>query len=66
MMDDMERGSSPGEAPAQAYYVETPLSLVERVLRPLKQGDCFALFDANGDMGLAPGLPDGVYFRDTR
>jgi glycogen debranching enzyme len=48
------------------YYVETPLSLVERILHPLKQGDCFAVLDRNGDIGAVPGTPEGIFFRDTR
>lgn len=48
------------------FYVETPLSLVERVLHSLKDGDCFAVLDSNGDIGAIAGTPEGLFFRDTR
>jgi glycogen debranching enzyme len=32
----------------------------------LKHDDCFAVFDSHGDIGAAPGGPDGLYYRDTR
>ena len=37
-----------------------------RPRRTLKQGDCFAVFDSQADIGAAPGGPDGIFFCDTR
>jgi glycogen debranching enzyme len=32
----------------------------------LKHGDCFAVLDSHGDLGVAGGGTDGIFFRDTR
>jgi glycogen debranching enzyme len=42
------------------------VSLQERRTRTLKHGDCFALFDHNGDAFSTPGRPEGIFYRDTR
>ncbi|MDB5651722.1 MAG: amylo-alpha,6-glucosidase [Hyphomicrobiales bacterium] len=60
---DRDAGES---KPIAEFYVETPVSLVERVLHSLKEGDCFAVLDSNGDMGAIPNTPEGLFFRDTR
>ncbi|PSC03291.1 amylo-alpha-1,6-glucosidase [Alsobacter soli] len=48
------------------HYIEADVSLVERTLRSLKHGDAFAVMDGYGDVGSAPGTPEGLFFRDTR
>ena len=48
------------------FQIGAATSLQERRPRTLKHGDCFAVYDANGDINSAPGSPDGLYFRDTR
>ena len=52
--------------PVADHSIETTTSLVERVLRTLKEGDAFAVMDRYGDIGSDPDSPEGVYFRDTR
>jgi glycogen debranching enzyme len=52
--------------PAADHSIETTTSLIERVLRTLKEGDAFAVMDRYGDIGSEPDSPEGVYFRDTR
>ncbi|HEX2258086.1 MAG TPA: glycogen debranching N-terminal domain-containing protein, partial [Afifellaceae bacterium] len=37
-----------------------------RPRRTLKYGDAFAVLDAQGDIGMSAGGPDGLFFRDTR
>ena len=49
-----------------AHYTDSQPSLVERPLRTLKYGDMFAVLDSNGDMGLLPDSPEGLFMRDTR
>lgn len=48
------------------HYIEAQTSLVERVLRTLKQGDTFAVLDTYGDIGTFGGTPEGLFMRDTR
>lgn len=48
------------------HYIETQTSLVERVLRTLKQGETFAVLDTYGDIGTFGETPEGVFMRDTR
>src|SRR6476620_7484605 len=48
------------------HYIEAEVSLVDRPLRSLKEGDAFAVLDSNGDLGATPGTPAGLFFRDTR
>jgi glycogen debranching enzyme len=48
------------------HYIETQTSLVERVLRNLKQGDTFAVLDTYGDIGTFGETPEGLFMRDTR
>ena len=48
------------------HYIETQTSLVERVLRTLKQGDTFAVLDTYGDIGTFGETPEGIFMRDTR
>jgi glycogen debranching enzyme len=56
----------PAPEPVPDHYIETTTSLVERVLRTLKEGDAFAVLDRYGDMGTDPASPEGLFFRDTR
>src|SRR5258708_19701803 len=47
-------------------YIQATESIQQRWPRTLKQGDTFALFDAQGDC-VAPGLtPGGLFHNDTR
>jgi glycogen debranching enzyme len=48
------------------HYIEIEGSLVQRVLRSLKHGDAFAVFDNYGDIGVIGKGPEGLYFNDTR
>jgi glycogen debranching enzyme len=48
------------------HYIEAHTSLVERVVRTLKEGDAFAVLDRYGDLGTLPDCPEGLFFRDTR
>lgn len=48
------------------YHIEARSSLTERTLRTLKHGDAFAVLDAYGDLGVEPGTPEGIYYRDMR
>ncbi|TDR90452.1 amylo-alpha-1,6-glucosidase [Enterovirga rhinocerotis] len=48
------------------HYIEAQTSLVERVLRTLKQGDTFAVLDTYGDVGTFGETPEGLFMRDTR
>ena len=48
------------------HYIETQTSLVERVLRTLKQGDTFGVLDTYGDVGTFGETPEGIFMRDTR
>jgi glycogen debranching enzyme len=54
------------EGETAQFQIGAATSLQERRPRTLKHGDCFAVYDANGDIVSAPGSPDGLYFRDTR
>ncbi len=47
------------------HYIEAQTSLVERVLRTLKQGDTFAVLDTYGDVGTFGDTPEGLFMRDT-
>ncbi|SNB62573.1 Glycogen debranching enzyme (alpha-1,6-glucosidase) [Arboricoccus pini] len=49
-----------------AFFIAATSSLQERRPRTLKHGDCFALFDANGDVFAGPTTPEGLFFGDTR
>ena len=53
------------EAPSRFDVVATT-SLQERLLRTMKHGDTFAVFDHNGDALAGPGSPEGIFHRDTR
>jgi glycogen debranching enzyme len=48
------------------FYIPFSAPLSERRPRTLKRGDCFALFDHNGDIVGGPGSPEGLYYHDTR
>ena len=54
------------DVPLPEHYIETQTSLVERVLRTLKQGDTFAVLDTYGDVGTFGETPEGLFMRDTR
>ncbi|MCX8254225.1 Amylo-alpha-1,6-glucosidase [Beijerinckiaceae bacterium RH CH11] len=58
--------TEPALEEAEAHYTDSQPSLVERPLRTLKYGDMFAVLDANGDMGMFPDSPEGLFMRDTR
>jgi glycogen debranching enzyme len=50
---------------------ESPFYIVDsgpasRPRRTLKQGDAFIILDSYGEMGVAPGGPDGLFHADTR
>ena len=50
---------------------ESPFSILDtgpasRPRRTLKQGDTFIIIDSYGEMGVAPGGPDGLFHADTR
>lgn len=49
-----------------AWSVQSDVSLQERSLMSLKQGDAFAVLDHRGDANPGPQSPEGIYFRDTR
>src|SRR4051812_24149269 len=49
-----------------SFYIQATESIQERWPRTLKHGDCFALFDALGDIVKPAGSPGGVFYRDTR
>ena len=51
---------------ASPFVVAATTSLQERRLSALKHGDCFAVFDPNGDSIAGPDSPEGFYVRDTR
>src|SRR5262245_12666071 len=48
------------------FYIPAAVSLQERRLRAVKQGDTFALFDPYGDVIPHRGTPEGLFHRDTR
>jgi glycogen debranching enzyme len=48
------------------FYIPFSAPLSERRPRTLKRGDCFALFDHNGDIVGGRGSPEGLYYHDTR
>jgi glycogen debranching enzyme len=52
--------------PDESYVIAAAASLQD--LRPLvlKYGDCFAVFDHNGDAISGPRSAEGLYYRDTR
>jgi glycogen debranching enzyme len=52
--------------PLPDYHIEAQTSLVERVLRTLKEGDSFAVLDSYGDIGTFGETPEGLFHRDTR
>src|SRR5690348_13899257 len=54
-----------GETPG-ATIIPASVSLQERRTRTLKHGDCFAVFDHNGDAVSTPGRPEGIFYEDTR
>lgn len=68
----MMGAGKPREVDAEAanqiseHYIEAEVSLVDRPLHTLKEGDAFAVLDRNGDIGAVPGAPEGLFFRDTR
>src|SRR4051812_6309627 len=49
-----------------SFYIQATESIQERWPRTLKHGDCFALFDALGDIVKPAGSPGGLFYRDTR
>ncbi len=53
------------EVPDAPFYIPGTGSST-RARRTLKHGDCFIVLDSHGDVGAAPGGPDGIFFRDTR
>jgi glycogen debranching enzyme len=58
-------------APGAETVHETPFYIPAgedsaRPTRTLKQGDSFAVLDAQGDMGATSGAPDGLFHADTR
>jgi glycogen debranching enzyme len=58
--DEHESGNQPSE-----HYIGAEVSLVDRPMHTLMEGDAFAVLDSNGDLG-RPGAPEGLFFRDTR
>src|SRR5262245_46421495 len=57
--------------PADNGQKESPFYIVDsgpasRPRRTLKQGDTFIILDSYGEMGVAPGGPDGLFHADTR
>ena len=57
--------------PADNGHKESPFYIVDsgpasRPRRTLKQGDTFIILDSCGEMGVAPGGPDGLFHADTR
>src|SRR3954447_25070099 len=48
------------------YEIEAQTSLVNRGLCNLKHGDAFAVLDRHGDIGIAKGGAEGLFYRDTR
>ncbi len=48
------------------FAITAATSLQERRTRTLKNGDTFAVFDANGDIAPDEGGAEGLYHRDTR
>ena len=57
--------------PADNGHKESPFYIVDsgpasRPRRTLKQGDTFIILDSYGEMGVAPGGPDGLFHADTR
>ena len=55
--------SSP--APPEPFYIPTT-EPATRLRRTMKHGDCFVMVDTHGDIGAAPGGPDGLFYLDTR
>ena len=53
-------------AEAAQFIIPAVTSLQEQRTSTLKQGDAFAVFDANGDALAGSGSAEGVYYRDTR
>ncbi len=57
--------------PDENGHRESPFYIVDsgpasRPRRTLKQGDTFIILDSYGEMGVAPGGPDGLFHADTR
>jgi glycogen debranching enzyme len=55
--------SSP--APPEPFYIPAT-EPATRLRRTMKHGDCFVMVDTHGDVGAAPGGPDGLFYLDTR
>ena len=54
------------EQEADHFPLLATVSLQERNLRTLKQGDTFGVFDHNGDASSAGDSPEGLFHNDTR
>src|ERR1700723_2473752 len=66
MFEPTTPSNSVDEAPVPQFAIAVSATLQQRRTRTLKHGDTFAVFDHRGDIGGAPGNPEGLYHRDTR
>jgi len=64
--DSAEGPSASAAATADAPFYIPAVAPPSRPRRTLKHDDTFAVFDSHGDIGAAPGGPDGLFDRDTR
>lgn len=62
-MQDLEREA---DARKDGPFVIPSTGPSSRPRRTLKHNDTFAIFDSHGDIGAAPGGPDGLFDADTR
>jgi glycogen debranching enzyme len=63
---DPKEDAADSDHQVPAHYIEAQTSLVERALRTLKCGDAFVVLDGSGDILDIPGVPEGLFYRDTR
>jgi glycogen debranching enzyme len=56
----------PSEASPEGPFYIAATQAVGRPRRTLKDGDTFAVLDSYGDITTTPGVPNGLFYQDTR